>query len=160
MRILLAIATLMITLIGAVIYFNTQKWEKLPVDAAQKVLETPYHFLLKLPEHREVQLTHASDIFSTWGQLVFTADHHSTRTIILERLKKDAQKAGWQLVDQLNDVETPDLSRFGIAARAEDLALQQSSALPHQNPPTRYGCRIWISEDGNLIIASWRVDGE
>lgn len=162
MKVLLVIVTITILFIGVAINFNMPKWENLSVNATQKILEPPFHFLLKLPGYNEAQFMHDSDIFSTWGQLVLIKNdgYHSTRTEILKKLSMEARNAGWNTVDSLDDLQAPDLTSYSIDSQKEDLAFQKSSVLPDQNPPTRYSCRIWIAQDGNLIVTSWRVDGE
>lgn len=131
-------------------------------DTAREVLEPPFHFLLKLPGYAAAHVTHDADIFSTWGELVLATKDggHPTRAEMRKKLTKAARNAGWVPVVDVADLQTPALAHYGIEQRNEDLALQKTSALPGQNPPTRYSCRIWISNDGKLIIVAYRVDGE
>jgi hypothetical protein len=101
---------------------------------------------------------------SAWGELTLVRKfgNQVTRAAVRERLLHAAgdSVSGWEQVDDLPDVESPDLRRYGIIDKKEDLALTETSALPGQNPPTHYSCRIWISDKGDLIVISYRVDGE
>lgn len=129
---------------------------------AREVLETPLHFLLGIRGYDVVDLKHDGDIFSTWGQLVLARrdGSHLNRAELREKLSKVARSAGWIQTMELKNLEIPDLPRYGIDQRKGDLALEKTSALPGQNPPTRYSCLIWISDDGKRLVATYRVDGE
>ena len=129
---------------------------------AREVLETPFHFLLGIANYEPDGLSHNADMFSAWGELALARKHGSqpTRAAIRERTLQAAKEAGWKQVEDLLDVESPDLRRYGIIDAKEDLAISKASSSPGQNPPTRYSCRIWISGNGRFIVAAYRVDGE
>ena len=130
--------------------------------AAREVLDTPFHFLLRLPGYEASKLVNDADLFSAWGELLLVrkADSRVTRSEARTELLRSARRAGWRRARELPDVVTPDLERYGIVQPKEDLAMAETAASPGQNPLTRYGCRIWISDDGRLIVAAYRVDGE
>jgi hypothetical protein len=131
-------------------------------STAREVLEMPFHFLLRIRGYDVVDLKHDGDIFSTWGQLVLARRDasHPNRAELRGKLSKAARSAGWRPTMELNNLEAVDLPRYGIDLRKSDLALEKTSALPGQNPPTRYTCLIWISDDGKRLVATYRVDGE
>jgi len=129
---------------------------------ARKVLETPFHFLLRIPDYEPKRLVHDADMFSAWGELELERKGGTgpTRLAARERLLSAARNAGWRPTKDLADLESPDLERYGIGHTVEDLAISQTASLRGQKPPTRYSCRIWISDSGSLIVAAYRVDGE
>jgi len=135
--------------------------ENVPATA-KKVLETPFQFLLALPDYEATALTHDSDMFSTWGELALSrrSDSDTLRMKAREELLKSAKQAGWTTAKDLPNLEPSDLNRYGVRHAEEDLEIAQSVSLKGQNPPTRYGCRLWISEDGRRIVVVYRVDGE
>ena len=129
---------------------------------ARELLDTPFHFLLRVPGYRASKLVNDSDMFSAWGELLLLRNDGKriTRPEARKELLRSARNAGWRPAGEVPDVETPDLQRYGIAQPKEDLAVTKTAALRGQNPPTRYGCRIWISDNGGEIVAAYRVDGE
>ena len=128
---------------------------------AGRLLDAPFHFLLAIPDYDPNRFTHDADLFSGWGYLTLMrkAGNNTTRVAARDELLRAAKQGGWNQVTELSDVETPNLKRFGIHDEKEDLDISKTAALRGQNPPTRYGCRIWISENGGLIVVSYRVDG-
>ena len=129
---------------------------------ARKTLDAPFHFLLRVPDYEAKQFTHESDMFSTWGELALAKKSgvQPTRSAAREELVRAAKEAGWTSAEKLPDVESPDLQRYGIAREKEDLDFSKAAALKGQKPPTRYSCRIWISDNASMIVAAYRVDGE
>jgi len=129
---------------------------------AREVLETPFHFLLGIADYEPDRLSHNADMFSAWGELALARQHGNqpTRGVVRERTLRAAKQAGWKQAEDLPDVKSPDLRRYGIIDLKEDLAISKTSSSPGQNPPTRYSCRIWISGNGRFIVAAYRVDGE
>jgi len=54
-----------------------------------------------------------------------------------------------------------DFTSYGINHTKPDLVFSQIAKLANdQGPPTRYLSRLWISEDNNNIIMSFRVDSD
>jgi hypothetical protein len=129
---------------------------------ARKSLDVPFHFLFRLPDYETKQFTHQSDMFSTWGELALgkKSGAQPTRSAAREQLLRAAKDAGWNAAEKLPDVESPNLQHYGITRENEDLDFSRTAALRGQNPPTRYSCRIWISENAGVIVAAYRVDGE
>jgi hypothetical protein len=129
---------------------------------AHEILEAPFHFLLALPDYTPDRLDHDSDIFSTWGELQLTSKHNRahTRESVREELVRAAKLAGWRSAGEIPEIQAPDLAKYGIKQQYQDIAITKKAASPGQNPPTRYGCRIWISDDGRVILVAYRVDGE
>jgi hypothetical protein len=129
---------------------------------ARSVLDTPFHFLLEFPDYEPSGLTHNGDLFSAWGRLALQrkVENRIAHDAVRERLVLAAKKAGWRPVTELSDMEQPDLDHYGFASRKEDLAIIRNDSSRDQNPPTRYSCRIWISDDVRQIVAGYRVDTE
>jgi hypothetical protein len=130
---------------------------------AVKILDKPFHFLLKIPRYEPNRLTHDADMFSAWGELslIRKGEAPNNSTAVREELVHAAKAAGWFVAKDLPVVDSPDLKHYGLPEqKKEDLAFAQTASLPGQKPPTRYSCRIWISSDGRLILAAYRVDGE
>lgn len=138
-----------------------EETENVPATA-RKVLDTPFHFLLGIPEYEPNRLVHDADLFSAWGYLALVRKPGSdtTREAARRKLLRAATQAGWKPTKELFEVESPDLDHYGIHQSKEDLAFVKTASLRGQNPPTRYSCRIWISDSGSLIVAAYRVDGE
>lgn len=128
---------------------------------AGKLLDVPFRFLLAIPDYDPSRFAHDADLFSGWGYLTLVrkAGSNTARVTARNVLLQAAKQNGWNQVTELSDVETPNLKRFGIHDEKEDLDISKTATLRGQNPPTRYGCRIWISENGGLIVVSYRVDG-
>jgi hypothetical protein len=128
-----------------------------PADAG-KVLDPPFHFLLTIAGYKPKRLVHDSDMFSTWGELALVPSHASpsSQAVLHKELLRAAKETGWSAVEELPEVEAPDLHRYGITDPKESLALQKAVG---KDQPTRYSCRIWITPDGSFIVASYRVDG-
>jgi hypothetical protein len=129
---------------------------------ALKILDTPFHFLLKIPGYEPNRLTHDADMFSAWGELSLIHKGNAThaRSLVQDELVRAAKAAGWSVAKDLMVVDSPDLKAYGLPEQKEDLAFAQTQSLPGQKPPTRYSCRIWLSSDGSLVLAAYRVDAE
>lgn len=131
-------------------------------ETGRQVLDTPFHFLLEVPDYIPERLAHQSDMSSAWGHLVLARKTEGTLAVAAVRAKliEAARPKRWTLTDHFEDIEEPDLARYGMASRPEDLALTLSKGEGKQGPPTRYGCRVWIAPDGRRIVVAYRVDGE
>ena len=132
------------------------------VKTGKQVLDTPFHFLLTMPDYIPERLANQSDMSSAWGHLVLARKANGSLTVAVVRAKliKAARQKGWISTDRFEDIEEPDLSRYGMSSRTEDLALTLTKGEEKQGPPTRYGCRVWIAPDGRRIVIAYRVDGE
>jgi hypothetical protein len=131
-------------------------------ETGKQVLDTPFHFLLELPDYPPEHLTNDSDMTSAWGHVVLARKGAGTIGVLAVRatLLEAARRAGWTPTDEVADIEQPDLTQYGMAKSKEDLTLMLTKGDKKQNPPTRYGCRVWIAPDGRRVVVAYRVDGE
>ncbi len=163
--VLSAIAVATIVFLVAIVcrFFSTQESGKSIADRARAVLDTPFLFVLDLPEYELDDFSHDADIFSAWGHL--SLKHRFTSMITLQAAKRSlmnaALKSEWKQATSLLDMPEVDISRYGIGKKIEDLRLYQTHMPPGgKGPPTRYTCRLWILEEGDTIVMSYRVDSE
>jgi hypothetical protein len=131
-------------------------------DTGRQVLDTPFHFLLSVMEYPPERLVHQADMSSAWGHLVLARKEEGSPPVVDVRAKllEIAQLQGWEATDHLDDIEQPDLARYGMKSRSEDLTLMLTKGEEKPGPPTRYGCRVWIAHDGRRVVVAYRVDGE
>jgi hypothetical protein len=129
---------------------------------AREALDTSFYWLLSITDYEPDRFAHDADMFSAWGELALAQKHGNRLTPeqVRERVLRAARGEGWTRAKGLPEVETPNLEYYLITHQQEDLAVSKTSSLRSQNPPTRYSCRIWISEDGRRVVVAYRVDGE
>jgi hypothetical protein len=140
---------------------RTTEWRDGEAEKRVKELDTPFHFLLHLDGYRVERVARESDMFSTWGDLTLLRREGRAPADAGEPLLKAAKKAGWKQVDDpAVEVDPSRLAKLGVPPGQKPLELAQAVGKKSRPPPTRYGCRAWIVENGSRIIVAYRVDSE
>lgn len=125
-------------------------------------LDRPYSFLFDLPGWKATDSDHESDLFSTWGYVVFRLDSRqiADAAAVRGRLRQAALAAGWQTSAAPAADKQPAPAGSTFTASGEPLGFHRTARNRSRSPATQYALHIWFSRDHRAMLAAYRVDGE
>jgi hypothetical protein len=140
------------------------EWRDEEADTRVRDLDVPFHFLTDLAGYRVERLSRESGRFSTWGDVTLRrkAGAAPSAAAVRAQMLAAARKRRWKAghADVLDLLDQNRLARLGVTPADKAVELVQTIARKGKGPPTRYACRAWILEGGNLIVVALRVDAE
>jgi hypothetical protein len=140
---------------------SSTEWRDGQAEKRVKELDTPFHFLAQLEGYRVERLSRDSDMFSTWGDLTLRRRDEGAPVDGAGPLLRAAKKSGWKQVEhEVVEVDPARLAKLGVPAGHQALELAQSAGRKGKPPPTRYGCRAWVVDNGARIVVAYRIDSE